>query len=128
MASPNMFVPHMTRPKATPGHKPIHGAISINVLPGPLIIPPQLGVGGGIPNPRKLKLASDKITTPIFVEKRIIIEAVIFRNIWRVSILHVEQPMTCAADMYIFSLILITAPLIIREPPIPKEIPTTIII
>jgi len=44
----------------------------------PLSIPPQLGAGGGMPKPRKLKPASAKITEGTVIEKMIIIGAMIF--------------------------------------------------
>ena len=87
--------------------------------PDPLSIPPQLGVGGGIPNPRKLKPASTITTAGIRILKSTIMGAMILGKISRISILRVEHPVAAAADTYMFCLTLITVPLMILEPPIP---------
>src|SRR5574341_764902 len=52
-ASPNKLMPSTVRMIASPGNRPSHHALVRYSLPW-LSIPPQLGVGGCTPNPRKL--------------------------------------------------------------------------
>jgi hypothetical protein len=62
--------------RARPGIKAIMGAISMYWRPVLLNIPPQLGAGGGMPRPRKLKLASARIMAAMRVVNRMIIGAI----------------------------------------------------
>ncbi len=76
--------------------------------PGPLSIPPQLGTGGGIPKPRKLRVASARIAEPIPIENMTISPGIILGRTCRINILVAEAPIACGACTYIFSLIPIT--------------------
>ncbi|GAI62880.1 unnamed protein product [marine sediment metagenome] len=78
-----------------------------------------------MPKPRKLRPASVRITFGTRVLNRIIVGAIILGRICRVSILVVGQPIALAASTYTFSLALITAALIILEPPMPQDAPIT---
>jgi len=85
----------------------------------PLSMPPQLGVGGGIPKPRKLRLASViTIAGTRTVNRRIMIGITLGR-ICRVITLGGEAPIATAAATYTFSLMPITAPLSILDPGMP---------
>ncbi|MBA7681578.1 hypothetical protein ES703_89918 [subsurface metagenome] len=80
-----------------------------------------------MPKPRKLRLASIRIRFGTSTLNRIIKGAIILGRICRVSILGVEQPIASAACTYTFSLMPITAPLIILEPVMPHLTPETTI-
>ncbi len=47
--------------------------------PSRLGIPPQLGISGGRPNPRKLSEASAMMTPPMLIEKKMMIGAIILK-------------------------------------------------
>ena len=85
----------------------------------PLSMPPQLGVGAGIPKPRKLKEASAiTMAGTRTVNKRITI-GIIFGRICLNINLKGEEPIDTAAETYTFSLIAITALLTILDPGMP---------
>ncbi len=86
---------------------------------------PQLTAGGGIPKPRKLKLASVRIIAGILVVNCTIIGAMILGIIWSKIILMVGEPAETAAWIYIFCLIVMVALLINLEPVMPHVIPST---
>ena len=86
---------------------------------------PQLTAGGGIPKPRKLKLASVRIIAGDPVEGCTIIGAMILGIIWSKIILMVGEPAETAAWIYIFCLIVMVALLINLEPVMPHVIPST---
>jgi hypothetical protein len=96
MASPNIFTPYTSTLKKRPGHNAIQGAWNIYVRASPLSIPPQLGFGGGIPKPRKLKPASARIVPGIDIVKIIMIGARILGKTCFLSIDHVELPIATA--------------------------------
>ena len=58
--SPNILIPKTQIAMVKPGKKLIQGALRRKTFP-PLRIFPQLGISGGIPTPKKLRLASDSI-------------------------------------------------------------------
>ena len=72
----------------TPGHSARCGAISMYCRPSRLSMPPQLGMSGGRPKPRKLSAASDMITPPTLMLKMMMIGAAIegFRILLKVTI------------------------------------------
>jgi hypothetical protein len=55
-----MFRESTVNAKAKPGNKDTHQAVEIYDLPS-ATIRPQVGVGGGIPAPKKLNVASVRI-------------------------------------------------------------------
>jgi hypothetical protein len=63
----------------------------------PLSMPPQVGVGGGMPKPRKLKAASVIMISGTRVVNRIIVGAIRLGRICRIRILLVEQPIATLA-------------------------------
>ena len=71
--------------------------------PSQLSIPPQVGSGGGTPNPRKLIIASVRIAFPTFRLKMTISGAIIFGKICRLSVFEVGEPIARAASTYTFS-------------------------
>ena len=66
----------MVRLMAMPGKMAIHGACSKKVRLPTLSIPPQVGVGGGGPRPRKLSDDSTRIAVPSDVEAMTMIGAI----------------------------------------------------
>jgi hypothetical protein len=80
-----------------------------------------------MPKPRKLRAASDKIAIGTCVENKMIIAGIVLGRICRVMIFVVGLPIATAAFTYIFSLMLITALLIILEASIPCTNPMAII-
>ncbi|MBA7689503.1 hypothetical protein ES703_98011 [subsurface metagenome] len=117
----------MGQPIATAASTYTFSLMAITALLTSLGIPPQLGSGGGMPKPRKLRAASVRITPGTVVEKRIIMGAIILGRMCRVSILRVGQPIATAASTYTFSLMAITALLTSLEPVIPYHNPITMI-
>ena len=69
---------------------------------------PQLGVGGGMPRPRKLRLASERMIPGTIVVYRTMMGAMILGRIWRISTLEVELPIARAASRYKSSLVSVT--------------------
>ena len=61
-ASPNRLMPSTVKMIASPGNTPSHHALVRYSLPW-LSMPPQLGVGGCTPNPRKLSDDSAMISS-----------------------------------------------------------------
>ena len=103
----------------SPGHSASHGACSMNRRPSRLSIPPQLGTLTGSPNPRKLKLASARMTPPTLMLKTMISGATMLGRTWRTRTCRVGEPTARAARKKSFSLVATTAPLTTREPPTP---------
>ena len=65
--------------------------------PSRLSMPPQLGMSGGRPKPRKLSAASDMITPPTLMLKMMMIGAAMLGSTWRSSERRRELPIACAA-------------------------------
>ncbi|GAI62196.1 unnamed protein product [marine sediment metagenome] len=97
--------------------------MNINSRPLPLSMPPQLGAGGGMPKPRKLRLASVRMTPGTVKEKLTIAGDRILGRICRIIILWVEQPIAAAACTYTFSLMAIVVLLANLEPVMPPNTP-----
>jgi hypothetical protein len=60
-------------------------------------MPPQLGISGGRPYPRKLREASAIITPPMLMEKMMMTGAIILGRTWRTRIWRVGVPTALAA-------------------------------
>ena len=90
----------------------------------PLSMAPHDGVGGGTPNPRKLRADSARIATPSPKVTTTMIGAAILGRMWRAMICQSWHPMARATSMYWFSRMARTALRMIRAlpavPPIPR--------
>ena len=96
-ASPNMLVPYTTVASASPGHSTVHGATNMNSRLRPLSMAPQLGNGGWIPKPRKLRLASARMIAGMRSVSRITAGARTLGRMWRSSTRLVRPPIADAA-------------------------------
>ena len=86
-----------TRLIATPGKIARYGAVSRFLRPSPLSIAPQVGVGGGVPSPKKLNAASMTMAFPSHTVAMTRIGANTFGSTWRATIRPGEAPRACAA-------------------------------
>ena len=80
-ASPSILNPNTAILIATPGQIAIQGALYMYERPEPLSISPQEGYGGGTPNPKKLSVASTRITAPKALVATMMIGAMTFGKI-----------------------------------------------
>jgi hypothetical protein len=102
---------------ARPGKTASHGACSMNARPVLLSISPHEGVGGCVPTPRKLSVASMRIALPNQMDAMMRIGAVTLGRMWLRMMRGCRQPMAWAASTYRFCLAAITAPRTMRELP-----------
>ena len=88
-----------------PGKKDIHHAVSTRFLPSDTITP-QDGVGGGMPSPRKLNVASVIIIIPTDKVIIMINGLIMFGKICLIMILNEELPIirACATKSASFNL------------------------
>src|SRR5258705_4786722 len=100
----------------------------MKVRPDPDSIPPQGGVGGGAPRPRKERLDSARMTVPTRVVSRTMIGGMMFGRMCRHRMRFVEAPIDCAACTHIFSRTDTTAERMMREPAMPHRKPSVKII
>ena len=84
-----------TRKMHTPGKKETHHASLMNALPS-LTIAPHAGVGGGMPAPRKLRIASVRINYPTRNVAMTITVLMTPGKICQISIRKVDAPTTFA--------------------------------
>src|SRR5437879_2452318 len=83
---------------ARPGKMARYGAVSRLRRPSPLSIPPQVGVGGGVPRPRKLRAASMTMALPSQTVAMTRIGAKTFGSTWRRTIRAGDAPEASAAS------------------------------
>ena len=127
-ASPNMFRLQTVIVRARPGQRARCGAISMNLRPSWLSRPPQSGIPGGRPNPRKPRAAKVRITSPIRMLNEMIMIGIRLGTTCRRNGLNLELPIASAASKYTFSLMPMTALRITLLPAMPPDIPRTSII
>ncbi len=85
-----------TRKIHNPGKMETHHASLMNALPS-LTIAPQAAVGGGMPAPRKLRIASVRISCPtrnVAMTITVLMQPV---RMCQISILNVDAPTTLAS-------------------------------
>ena len=75
-----------------------HGACSMNARPVLLSMSPHDGVGGCVPTPRKLSVASMRIALPSQIEAMTRIGAVTFGRMWLTRMRGWRHPMASAAS------------------------------
>ncbi len=93
-----MLIPYTATLRATPGQIASQEPSYMYVRPSQLSMPPQLGAGGGIPTPRKLRLASARILPATDTLKATIMTGITLGRTCRQSMCGVEEPMALAAS------------------------------
>ncbi len=78
---------------ARPGKKATHQAATTSSRPS-ATIRPQAGVGRGMPTPRKLRVASSRITWPTSRVASTVMVLTTLGKMWRVRMRKVEAPAT----------------------------------
>src|SRR5258705_12766884 len=101
-ASPNMLVAYTTMVRHRPGANASHGPWNMKVRPDPDSIPPQVGVGGGTPRPRKERLDSTRVMETTQVVSRTMIGGMMFGRMCRHRMGFVEAPIDLTARTAIF--------------------------
>src|SRR5215831_5698583 len=94
--SPNRLTDSTSKVMAMPGISATHQASASRPRPSEIIMP-QVGVGGGMPAPRKLSEASAMMTTPMFSVTRTMKVLSTLGRMWVSMMRSAEQPRTLAS-------------------------------